>query len=286
MDEPSQTQTGQQIAEKVVKLSVLQNPSNTSGQPEEHHVDTRPHKHPTLKLWAKAFLFSGLVFCLCSGYLYMSVSEESLVLFNQAAGFAGFLVMGLSMALSGLAYFWDFADGYIIYRRYLGVVGFAYALLHSLFGLVNYFNLLMIRDWLRLGDSGIFDLYFNWPMVGSFTLSNIWAFVSGLVALVIFTMMAAISNNWSIRRLGLWWRRLLRVGYAAYFLTIIHFGIKRVVVWQDWLVHWNKGLPPLSLPVVIFGLGVLVLRLVLQVSVMKKRRLAVMSKRGPTGNGG
>ncbi|MDG1115406.1 MAG: sulfoxide reductase heme-binding subunit YedZ [Pseudomonadales bacterium] len=87
-------------------------------------------------------------------------------------------------------------------RRALGVACFAYALLHWL----SYAGLLLEWQWQNLGQ----DLL-NRPYV-------IVGFLAGLMLLVL----AATSNNASVRVLGLRWRKLHRLVYPAALLILIH----------------------------------------------------------------
>src|SRR3989344_2696076 len=187
-------QVGNQVKQTLTSVNIGQ--VQTTPVATEIHVDTRPHGHPTLQLWVRIIIFSILVFGLVIGYLYLTGGYGFLIVANQAAGETGLLVMGLSMALSGLSYFWNFADRFIQYRRYLGVVGFGFALYHGLYSFANYF--------ISENGGARFDLFYNFPVLGTM-VSNIWAFSFGLTALLIFAGMAAVSNNQGMRLLGKWW---------------------------------------------------------------------------------
>lgn len=84
-------------------------------------------------------------------------------------------------------------------RRHLGVASFLYAALH-------------LALW--LGEANIGKL------LRSFRNPDL---VPGWVALAIMAVLAATSNDWSVRRLGPRWKRLQRWAYAAAILTLAHW---------------------------------------------------------------
>ena len=90
----------------------------------------------------------------------------------------------------------------IKFRRAIGVLAFTYVALHLLV-------------WLVL-DVGI--------------LSQIWADILkrpyitiGMVGFVVMIPLAVTSNNWSVKRLGVKWRRLHQLTYVAASLGGVHF---------------------------------------------------------------
>lgn len=85
-------------------------------------------------------------------------------------------------------------------RRYFGIAAFGYALMHTLFYIVdmNSFQL-MLDELLALG---------------------IW---TGWLAFLIFIPLAITSNNFSQRLLGKRWKQLQRWVYLAAVLTLVHW---------------------------------------------------------------
>lgn len=209
------------------------------------------------RLWTKIISFSILVFLAGSIYLFLRRGEYNLYIANKALAVTALVLVCLSLALSAICYFWDFADRQIIYRKHLGIIGFFYALAHtivSLFFLPAYFT---------------FPTYFLQP----------WQpFLAGLLALVILTFMAATSNNWAIKKLGAEnWRKLMRItGYTALILAIIHLTLLKYRSWVNWLTEKNKILPPLSLLAILFATGILLLRLAFWVSRNKKNHISIL----------
>jgi sulfoxide reductase heme-binding subunit YedZ len=86
-------------------------------------------------------------------------------------------------------------------RRYLGVAAFAYAAMHTL------------AYCLRQPAPRIAEEAASLP-VGS-----------GWVAFAILLVLAATSNDWSVRRLGRRWKTLHRSTYAAAALTFAHWAL-------------------------------------------------------------
>jgi sulfoxide reductase heme-binding subunit YedZ len=113
--------------------------------------------------------------------------------------------LGLKLIIVGLAItplFKAVGLNLIKFRRAIGVLAFTYVALHLLV-------------WLVL-DVGI--------------LSQIWADILkrpyitiGMVGFVVMIPLAVTSNNWSVKRLGVKWRRLHQLTYVAAALGGVHF---------------------------------------------------------------
>lgn len=217
------------------------------------------------QLWINTAVFALFVFMLVSVYHFFESGTYDLFVINTLLAVTGMLLIGLSFMLSGLTYFWDFVDTKLIYRKYLGLTGFYIIVVHAAFSLEQY---LFIYN----APKPNFELGFLWA-IGPFLISNVFAFASGLIALAIFTMMALISTRYALMELGgIRWRQLLRLGYAAYLIIVVHFGLKRFETWSAWLQGKNGLLPPISLLLLIFVGVVLVLRLALLLSLEKVKK--------------
>lgn len=86
-------------------------------------------------------------------------------------------------------------------RRYFGVAAFAYALVHTIFYLI---------------DKASFA-----RVVTELPRFYIW---TGWLAFAIFVPLAATSMDWAIRKLGPRWKKLQRWVYAAAVLTLLHWA--------------------------------------------------------------
>ncbi len=158
---------------------------------------------------------------------------------NKTVADVAAILIGLSMLLSSVCYFWNYWDAAIVYRKHLGLVGFALAIVHLLLSWDVFLGLFRFVTWQSNG------LY---PVLTAF------------LATVIFTVMAAISNELAARVLGYWWRIILRTGYLALALVLIHVVLLKGTRWVTW---WEEGAsrpPSASLLVSLFMVIVIVMR--------------------------
>lgn len=216
---------------------------------------------------------SFALFVLTYGYLMLTEPATLPVTANKASADTAMILIGLSFALSGLCYFWNFIDTKIVYRKYLGLAGFAFGLAHAVMSLFYY----LVMKPRGYESSPLYVLDHEWDY-GTFVISNLYAFALAVIALLTFAMMAAISNQYAIHELGgLWWRRLLRVGYVAYICATLHFLIKNVPEWQVMFATPQSELPPLNFMIFLLVCGVIGLRLALWYSLWKKSRATIQT---------
>ncbi|UWQ96752.1 ferric reductase-like transmembrane domain-containing protein [Rhodobacteraceae bacterium M385] len=98
-------------------------------------------------------------------------------------------------------------------RRYLGVAAFGYALLHTVFYLLDKASAATVLAELS-------RLY-------------IW---TGWIAFLIFVPLAATSLDFFVRKMGTWWKWLQRWTYGAAVLTLVHWAA---------LHNWSGSVPAL-----------------------------------------
>lgn len=208
---------------------------------------------PERKLLIHSHIFGILLILLIGVVIYLQRGEYSLRYFNHTIAWVSVVMIGLSFALSGICYFWNFADTKIIYRKHIGIVGFFYALLH---GTLTVYLLSLRTNLLE---------YFTSP-------DHFWPFFFGFSALLYFGFMYAISNQYAAHELGgKKWRMLLRLGYIAFIAAMIHFVSLRLPLWGEW---WSTGdyfAPPISLILSLGSVFVIVLRLILALRVHLKK---------------
>lgn len=96
-------------------------------------------------------------------------------------------------------------------RRYFGLASFGYALLHTLFYVI---------------DKSTLDTIMN-----ELPRLYIW---TGWVAFLIFVPLAVTSADFFVRKMGTWWKWLQRWTYAAAALTLVHWAA---------LHNWNSWVP-------------------------------------------
>lgn len=213
-----------------------------------------------IELWLHAMWFSGVVWLACVAYILLRGDGWSITSMNHAFSNAGMLLIGFSFALSGLCYFWNFMDTKIIYRRYIGLMGFYFITVHV--GL-SVALLRLVTD---------FGTYYSVP---TNVLSNGFA----VLAFLILLLMASISNQFAMHELGTaQWRALLRTGYLAYVFAVIHFSIKRYDEWVWWLNNREPMLPPISLVILVVAVCVLLLRIMLWLSVRRHNQSHIASQ--------
>ncbi len=206
----------------------------------------------TLSLWRNMIIYSLFVYIVVALYYFVQRGTFSLFIANRVAADVSILLIGLSFALSGLCYFWNFADHFIIYRKHLGVIGFIYALFHT------YFALFMSS---RAKPYVIYYLQED----------RLIPFLSAVIAIIMYAGMVYISRKSMVQKLGgKLWRQLLRLGYIAYALSILHFGMLLYTDWLEWLLGGGDSLfPPFSIFVFVAGVSVIVLRIALWISRLK-----------------
>lgn len=197
-----------------------------------------------LRTWIHTFLLSLLIVDLWLMYQVVGEGTITLSIVSTAIAATGGTLIGMSFALSGICYYFNFLDRQIYFRKYLGVIGYFYALLYSI--------LLLYVDSERY-------LYGFFENIGTLD------FILGLTVMSILTFMTAISNSWAMKVLGHYWRMFLRFGYLAYLLLIIRAIIMESDVWYTWLLSLD-GLPPVRMLLSLFASSVIILRIILEIT--------------------
>lgn len=171
---------------------------------------------------------------------------------NKATADTAIILVGLSMGLTSIGYFWNFFDTLIVYRKYLGLIGFAFALAHLILSWAPFTAFLTGVAWSH---------------------DEAWPLAAGVVALFIFTIMALISNSWAAKVIGgKRWRQLLRVGYVAVLLVLAHVVLLKSARWMVWFEGGMQTPPSLSLLVSIFMVVVVGMRVAMWWSLRRKKR--------------
>lgn len=200
------------------------------------------------QLYFHTFIFSLFAFGATYFYLYKLKMPNTL---NKAVADTSIVLIGLSMLLTSLCYFWDFVDTKIIYRKYLGVLGFWYGVLHVILSFTALQGVLKPEAW----QKGI-----PWPLF------------SGVLALGIFTIMALISNRYAAYTLGgVLWRQILRFGYVAVALIWVHVFLLKSARIITWYTGGMKTPPSVSFIVLLFMATVIIMRILLWISLLKKK---------------
>ncbi len=192
-----------------------------------------------LKLYVHVLLLSAV---LCATVYAFLVWQGSPNLLNRTVANVSMILISLSLMMSGMGYFFNFLDKQVIYRKHLGLVGFGFGVWHFLLSFTGLAQLQRPAMW------------------------------TGFVALLIFTLMALISNHLATKFMGgVWWRRTLRLGFVALFLVVIHVWLLRAHRWWTWLTEGLSGSTVLALGVTVLAVFVLLLRLILEIALRRKK---------------
>lgn len=183
-------------------------------------------------------------------YLYTAFQNTPNPL-NKAVADTAIVLIGLSMLLTSVCYFWNFFDSKIVYRKYLGLVGWAFVIVHILLEYTALQRLLAAPNWFA---------------------QSLWPISTGLLAGVMFTLMTVISNRFAATKLGgKNWKRILRIGYLALLLVLAHVVLLKSRYWVTWYNNGMTALPSMSMLISAFILLVVILRVMLWWSVRQKR---------------
>lgn len=207
-----------------------------------------------LTAWIKSLRFTLIAFLVFLLYMTFANGAITLSAINYSIAATADIMLGSSLALGSLCYYFHFLESKIFYRKYFGLTGFGLALLYSF--------LLLFQE-----PQKYFDGF----------LSNAFSpeVILGLAAMLIFTVMALISNKWALLKIGSHtWRLLLRLGYLAYFFLILRAIIMEKEIWWVWL-QIPEGLPPIRFILAIMASSVILLRLSVIASKYLEKRSAI-----------
>lgn len=202
--------------------------------------------HPP-SLWKHTIIFSIILWAVIAFYYFVNGQIMNVSMANRAIADVSIILIGLSFVLSSVCYFWNFADHLIVYRKQLGVVGFVYAVIHTLV-IILYLDPIF-QNW---------AYYLEQPNFTSYSLA--------LAALFMYGGMVIISAKNIIHKIGgKLWRELLRVGYLAYIFSLIHFILLTYPSWLRWLTDRQTILPPFGILTALFGILVILMRVMLMI---------------------
>jgi sulfoxide reductase heme-binding subunit YedZ len=107
-------------------------------------------------------------------------------------------------------------------RRDVGIWAAIWALIHTVVGLQVHMRGRMSEYFLQPGDKPLLSRVRH----DMFGLAN----YSGLLAAIIVVVLAAISNDWSLRRLGAGrWKRIQQLNYVLFAITIAHAVLYQII---------------------------------------------------------
>lgn len=200
-------------------------------------------------LYFRTLIFSLGIFAATFAYVSWLKTPN---IWNKSVADTAIILIGLSMLLSGICYFWNILDTKIIYRKHLGLIGAFFGLAHLGLSLTQVMSIFASNTWTK-------GIPWNW--------------LTGLGASLIFGVMVVISNQYSALHLGgKNWRGILRTGYLAVILILAHVILLKSGRWLTWYQSGMTSLPSMSLIVTGFMLIVILMRLALGWSLMTKSK--------------
>lgn len=199
--------------------------------------------------YLRTAIFGLIIFALTYLFTHSQNIPNAL---NKSVADTSIILMGLSMILSSIYYFFNFLSFTLIYRRQLGLIGFAFALVHLWLSLALFWKLFQVETWQQ---------------------GTYWSALTGILAIIIFGIMSLISNQFSARLLGgKTWKMVFRTGYIAMLFILAHVILLKFVRWQTWYSQGMKTLPSMSLIVTVIIVIFLIIRVLLSVSLKKKNK--------------
>lgn len=192
------------------------------------------------RFWRQAILVTALLFFFFGVYNLGIFGAFTLKWLSQTIIGTSGLLFAMSLSLSTLSFYSRSFGSKVIYRKYLGLMGYFVAL-------IDFFLLLYTdRD------------YYVFGLAEHFFTADV---LLGFFAMGIFTVMALISNRAAIPLLGATrWRNILRLGYLALFLLVLRAAVIEGALWQVWIADMNT-LPPVRLVISFLAISVLFGRL-------------------------
>ena len=190
-------------------------------------------------IYTKVLVFGLALFGLF--YFYTTKMGIPNVL-NKSVADTSIVLIGLSFWISSLSYFFTIFDTLIKYRKHIGLIGFAFGVVHFILS---------------------FQALKGLPNPAPLT---------GVLAIIIFTIMALISNRALMMKIGVArWRLLLRCGYAAVLLILAHVVFLKYARWLTWYNGGLKTLPSSSIIISLFIAVVVVMRLAMWLRIQMKK---------------
>lgn len=201
------------------------------------------------KRWVRALAISFLVVLILSAYLFIRRGYYNIYIINKVFGSSAVVLAGIALLIGPLRKF-SFVAFFMTIRRHLGILAFAFALLHVMASLY------------QTNRFAWFSWYFNEWIPISF----------GIMAILIWVYMTYISRNSKIVQLGadVWKSRLSLAGKIAFLAIFLHIVVMKYQGWIKWFNGdvkqsaelANPSYPPASLFVFLFMTIVIIYRIV------------------------
>ncbi len=174
------------------------------------------------RLWQEVSLLSLALLSICA-ILFWFLLEKGIWSFIMTvfAGTSGVL-LAMSFSLSSFAYYFNFLDSKVVYRKQLGLMGYFFAVAYGM-----------------MAVAAKPALYIQ-AFPGNLLTVEVGL---GAAAMAIFTLMALISNTTATRLLGgKLWRNILGLGYIAYAILVIRGIFLDALLWQYWFALQGEAM--------------------------------------------
>src|SRR3989338_6248054 len=215
-------------------------------------------QHP----WMRAFLLALVAFLVAAGYLWLRRWGAPLYTVLYKISFAGLATAGTFL----LAYSYGIGP----FARFFPRLFVSELSMRKYYGLLGYFLIVVHVVW-ALATFGP-KRYPRLFVEGEFTTITIVSLILGVTAfalfsIVAFTSMQRIATNMSTDA----WKTTQRVGYLGLLVALVHFTVLKykgwlaIATWPSLPVDYFSflsfvSLPPLSLLLFVFIVGVFLLR--------------------------
>lgn len=204
--------------------------------------------------WKWALLAFAIVLMITFSYsvvrynIFKGVPADQipLFIFNKAISLTAVVLIGLSFFIGPMARLWTKKFAPFLYmRKYLGVLGFAVAAMHSVISLL-------------LFSPSYYPKFF--AETGKLTMTGELSMLFGVLAIFIFSGVAVTSMPSVEKQLHpKQWKFVQRLGYLAFIFTLLHVW---AMGWEGWInpSGWPAGLLPISLLAAMVIIAVLIAR--------------------------
>ena len=184
-------------------------------------------------------LFTLIILAIVSLLSYFMAVNTPTTFFTQFSGLTAFMLLCITLIIGPLVVLNPKVFAPLLEpRRSIGIITFVFVLIH-------FFSVLI---W---GFQWNFLLIFNFPPI-----------VIGFFAAVLMSLLFLTSNDYSMRKLGKWWKRIHRLNYIIFILAFIHF------VWMSGILLGFDQLNIVEFIMMILG----IITIILQVSGFVKRK--------------
>ncbi|GIW62685.1 MAG: hypothetical protein KatS3mg090_0511 [Patescibacteria group bacterium] len=189
--------------------------------------------------WLFSFLLGFNLFFFCLLYLTLNKQNINIYLINKALANTALLLIVVVLFIGPLSRIYNWPDILVAFRKEIGITAFLFGMAHTILSLLpQYYSL---------------RFYFS-----KFNPS----FYSAVIAIIILTILFVLSFEKIISNLPrkLWWQIQYMGVRTAFIFIIIHFLLKNISKWQNWLTA-KDTLPDLNLLIFLLCIFLIIFRI-------------------------